>query len=127
MDLPNFANDLGPCRVQALRSADAADGATARAAPGAGAPAGEGFKQEQGLVNVPTIGDWDTFKYLLDIISPISRVLFNWDILGHLPTPELLEQCDLNLLVLNAGNGWEWGLLGRLFIVIMDHSPIPFV
>ena len=29
------------------------------------------------------------------------------------------------LLVLNAGNGWDWGLLGWLLIVIMDHSLIP--
>ena len=30
------------------------------------------------------------------------------------------------LLVLNVGNGWEWGLLGLSFIVIMDRShPFP--
>ena len=23
------------------------------------------------------------------------------------------------------GNGWEWGLVGRLLLVIMDHSLIP--
>ena len=28
----------------------------------------------------------------------------------------------MNLLVLNAGNGWEWGLLG---LSLMDHSLIP--
>ena len=28
-----------------------------------------------------------------------------------------------NLLVLNVGNGWEWGLLGWLLIVIVDSSP----
>ena len=26
------------------------------------------------------------------------------------------------LLVLNVGNGWEWGLLGWLLLVIVDHS-----
>ena len=30
------------------------------------------------------------------------------------------------LQVLNAGNGWEWGLLGLLLIVIMGHSLIPY-
>ena len=30
------------------------------------------------------------------------------------------------LLVLNAGNGWEWGLLGWLLIVIVDHSRVPY-
>jgi hypothetical protein len=30
------------------------------------------------------------------------------------------------LLVLNVRNGWEWGLLGLLFIVIVDHSLIPY-
>jgi hypothetical protein len=30
------------------------------------------------------------------------------------------------LLVLNVGNGWEWGLLGLLLIVIVDHSLIPY-
>ena len=29
---------------------------------------------------------------------------------------------DINLLVLNVGNGWDWGLLGLKLIVIMDHS-----
>ena len=33
-----------------------------------------------------------------------------------------------NLLVLNVGNGWEWGLLGWLLIVIVDSSPFgPFL
>jgi hypothetical protein len=30
------------------------------------------------------------------------------------------------LLVLTAGNGWEWGLLGWLLIVIVDHSRVPY-
>ena len=25
-----------------------------------------------------------------------------------------------------VGNGWEWGLLGLLLIVIVDHSLIPY-
>ena len=29
---------------------------------------------------------------------------------------------SIHLLVLNIGNGWEWGLLGWLLLVIMDHS-----
>ena len=28
----------------------------------------------------------------------------------------------IHLLVLNVGNGWEWGLLEWLLLVIMDHS-----
>ena len=32
------------------------------------------------------------------------------------------EHGNLTLLVLNAGNGWEWGVLGLLLIVIVDHS-----
>ena len=31
----------------------------------------------------------------------------------------------IGLLVLNAGNGWEWGLLGLQLITTMDHSLIP--
>ena len=32
---------------------------------------------------------------------------------------------NYDLLVLNVGNGWEWGLLGYLLMVLTDHSPIP--
>jgi len=31
------------------------------------------------------------------------------------------------LLMLNVGNGLEWGLLGLLLIVIVDYSLIPYV
>ena len=44
----------------------------------------------------------------------IVNVIDNW--IHHLDRP----------LVLNAGNGWEWGLLGLLFMVTMDHSLIPY-
>ena len=30
-----------------------------------------------------------------------------------------------HLLVLNAGNGWEWGLLELSLMITMDHSLIP--
>ena len=33
----------------------------------------------------------------------------------------------VKLLVLNVVNGWEWGLLGLLLIVIVDHSLISYV
>ena len=34
---------------------------------------------------------------------------------------------NYNLLVLNAGNGWEWGLLGLSLMIVMDRSLIPYV
>ena len=45
------------------------------------------------------------------VISSLSSLFVS----GNSATPYLL--------VLNAGNGWEWGNAMTIIIVIMDHSP----
>ena len=58
---------------------------------------------------------------------PASFQPWSFPIADHRFVPRgLTTILTMFLLVLNAGNGWEWGLLG-LSLMIVDHSLIPYV